>query len=354
MSDFEMLRNLGEKVVELEKKYEKLFKTVHGISPDDVDNLKQLVLDNHRTVIGYCDELKKKVNTQAEKIKGFQFTVNRFLKKNLERIEKLEKDAKDHDLYQQDQYDIIKQELSELKASSASHTVDRKAQNKQIEYWGKEVEELKEKQIHWATLENVTVCRLGIEDLEEVLRDMLENKKKNAEQHIAELVNEPEIEERFITACRKQIEDAKRQLKKLGGGKELPKRENDLNHTHGINSETSVSDSKPPSCEFCGRDLIYYEEKWICGHGCIKPAVNPSEQDIAGSARQTEKNDDIWAFECPICGFLASNIPVKKVDFTKPWSVKVLVKKEELEWWCRDTRGPIHDSMKKYLEEDKE
>ncbi|KKM17245.1 hypothetical protein LCGC14_1677630, partial [marine sediment metagenome] len=39
-------------------------------------------------------ELEKKVNTQAEKIKGFQFTVNRFLKKNLERIEKLEKELR--------------------------------------------------------------------------------------------------------------------------------------------------------------------------------------------------------------------------------------------------------------------
>lgn len=33
-----------------------------------------------------------------------------------------------------------------------------------------ELSELKEQQIHWATLENVTVCRLGIESLEEVLQ----------------------------------------------------------------------------------------------------------------------------------------------------------------------------------------
>ncbi|KKL89889.1 hypothetical protein LCGC14_1910230, partial [marine sediment metagenome] len=57
--------------------------------------------------------------------------------------------------------------------------------------------------------------------------------------------------------------------------------------------------SKPPSCEFCGRDLIYYEEKWICGHGCIKPAVNPSEQD-AGSARQTD-NERQFITKCEEC-----------------------------------------------------
>ncbi len=39
------------------------------------------------------------------------------------------------------------------------------------------------------------------------------------------------------------------------------------------------ANSKPPSCEFCGRDLILYKEKWICGHGCTKPAINPSEED---------------------------------------------------------------------------
>jgi len=36
-----------------------------------------------------------------------------------------------------------------------------------------ELSELKEKQNHWATLENVTVCRLGIENLEDVLREVL-------------------------------------------------------------------------------------------------------------------------------------------------------------------------------------
>ena len=41
--------------------------------------------------------------------------------KNNERIKKLEKDAKDHDLYQQDQYDIIKQKQTELK--DKVHTV---------------------------------------------------------------------------------------------------------------------------------------------------------------------------------------------------------------------------------------
>lgn len=33
----------------------------------------------------------------------------------------------------------------------------------------------------------------------------------------------------------------------------------------------------PSKCEFCGRELIFYNEKWICGHGCIKPAIKPKE-----------------------------------------------------------------------------
>ena len=290
-------------------------------------------------------------------------------KENSKRIEKLEKDAKDHDLYQQDQYDIIKQELSELKtkikdiklgntakilnqnkivadyaelkASSASHTEEM---NKRTDHLHDEIHELKESLKALGGFSNEHAY--DIANQEEVLRDMLENKKKNAEQHIAELVNEPEIEERFITACRKQIEDAKRQLKKLGGGKTVSKDNEPSLDVEVLNGKT---DSKPPRV-----DIYQYKGK-LPHYENMDPAYhrNPSEQD-PGSARQTEKNDDIWAFECPICGFLASNIPVKKVDFTKPWSVKVLVKKEELEWWCRDTRGPIHDSMKKYLEEDKE
>jgi len=34
------------------------------------------------------------------------------------------------------------------------------------------ITELKEKQIHWATIENVGACRMGVEDLEEVLREL--------------------------------------------------------------------------------------------------------------------------------------------------------------------------------------
>lgn len=55
----------------------------------------------------------------------------------------------------------------------------------------------------------------GFNNLEEALRDALENKEQNAEKHLAELVDDPQIEARFIKACEKQIEDAERQLEKL-------------------------------------------------------------------------------------------------------------------------------------------
>ncbi|KKK51968.1 hypothetical protein LCGC14_3109620, partial [marine sediment metagenome] len=56
------------------------------MSEKNDEKWRSYALDNRNKIT----ELEKKVNTQAEKIKGFQFTVNRFLKKNLERIEKFE------------------------------------------------------------------------------------------------------------------------------------------------------------------------------------------------------------------------------------------------------------------------
>ena len=58
------------------------------------------------------------------------------------------------------------------------------------------------------------------------MRNSFTNKKENAEKHLAELVDDPQIEVRFIKACEKQIEDAKRQLEKLdsndsGGSKSV-------------------------------------------------------------------------------------------------------------------------------------
>jgi len=61
------------------------------------------------------------------------------------------------------------------------------------------------------------------------------------------------------------------------GEKELPKRENGLNHSHGINSETSVSDSKlPETCKF-------YKEEFC--EPCKSPA-NFNECDLVKIGNQ--------------------------------------------------------------------
>ena len=156
-----------------------------------------------------------------------------------------------------------------------------------------------------------------------------------------------------------------------------------------VNEVIQVQHSKPPSkCPYCSNEIkftrkfrdqdedIIFEfhcsecNRKIRGERLDSFRENPSEQDASSASaresldRQTVKNDDNWAFECPMCGFLASNIPVKKVDFTKPWSVKVSVEKEDLMKMFRGLEGQkieypfiievLNPFYKKYLEEDKE
>jgi len=186
----------------------------------------------------------------------------------------------------------------------------------------KEIKELKENQNHWATLENVTVCRLGIEDLEEVLRGLLEMLiQVGKEQHWLY------SKTRFGNI-----------LRGLGGEKTVNEVNNPMSSGSGMKTET---DSKPPSCEFCGRDLIYYEEKWICGHGYIKTAVNPSEQDVASSASHTvdypcEKSKDgrhdfFYGFgikKCKNCH--KTDIEIKEKEPTDAGSAR----QTEKDWIC--------------------
>ena len=72
--------------------------------------------------------------------------------------------------------------------------------------------------------------------------------------------------------------------------------------------------SKPPSCEHIFKDIDSYK---ICTECAIViDRVNPSEQDIAGSARQTEYDEHLsW-----------------KGNLRKLMKGKVMVEKEDLEW----------------------
>lgn len=98
---------------------------------------------------------------------------------------------------------------------------------KRIAELEKKIKEMREK-ITWLSEENATLHTQVDDDAlkrannTKVLRDMLENKKQNAEKHLAELVDDFQIDVRFIEACKKQIEDARRQLKKLDGEESEP------------------------------------------------------------------------------------------------------------------------------------
>jgi len=82
--------------------------------------------------------------------------------------------------------------------------------------------------------------------------------------------------------------DEKEKLEKLDKRKDDEKSVGeDLRGAPEKNKTQRPIDSTP-SCEFCGRELILYKDKWICGHGCTKPALKPSEP-LKGNMRWNEK-----------------------------------------------------------------
>ncbi|KKL89113.1 hypothetical protein LCGC14_1917900 [marine sediment metagenome] len=134
---------------------------------------------------------------------------------------------------------------------------------------------------------------------------------------------------------------------------------------------TSARQTERP-CEDCEEhDICVYKFKDLTDYCPNRldipyPGKNPLEQD--GSARQTEKRDpfevivpkDYWESareEEKEQTRQTENIKIWEVDPEKLKDVQenyTLVANEDLEWWARDTRGAIHDSIKKYLEEDHE
>ncbi len=112
------------------------------------------------------------------------------------------------------------------------------------------------------------------------------------------------------------------------------------------------------------KEQVEHNQKWICGHGCTKPAINPSEQ--TGSARQTE-------FACLVCGKEIEGYSIVKTTcmdcYAKLEEGNVLVEKKELELGYRIFElldehkvkipyniiiqiAPFVEKLKKYLEEE--
>ena len=88
-----------------------------------------------------------------------------------------------------------------------------------------------------------------------------------------------------------------------------------------------------PKCKFCGRDLIFYKDRWICGHGCTKPAVKAEDRPPGGTGNEPRENDTI-------------DLPYTSRE-------KILISKfvEDL---SKDWRGMTWEEMLDYIDELKE
>ncbi|KKK48674.1 hypothetical protein LCGC14_3142750, partial [marine sediment metagenome] len=165
-------------------------------------------------------------------------------KENSKRIEKLEKDAKDHDLYQQDQYDIIKQELSELKNKLKFHS--NRLSN--------EIEELKG--------EGISLWRKVQTDVDEG-KESLKALGGFSNEHAYDIANQEKVLHKLIKHYKENleyitdkssmwdfsIEDLDSLLTMLGGEKtvEVLRQDSAVSGKTARSGSTPQTDSKPPS-----------------------------------------------------------------------------------------------------------
>ena len=328
-----------------------------------------------------------KLEKKLETIK----TENNFLSDHLgfakERIEKLEV------IYEQNIDRIIAysdmekefKELSELKASSASHTESLETQRTINSVKTNQIRELKKKQNHWATLENVTVCRLGIENIEEVLQELIdelsEGKKDQELAHLY-LLREKLSGDFNLDDINKH--DYEYYLKKkLGGDKSdivsgtggaAPTRNAEC---EDVNPEI-INESQPSSkwgmkphhddYEQPPRKDLYYEHHNpseqlytdMTPEEKMKETqkINPSEQNCytcgCGSNCYQEvgrcHNSDKWKPK-EVADPLECLCMDCKLRCWK-WNELILVEKEELIKLCRQPNGAFKSLMReKYLEE---
>ncbi len=314
----------------------------------------------------------------------FRIEMENMIMKQKERIEKLEKDAKDHDLYQQDQYDIIKQELSELKtkikdiklgntakilnqnkivadyaelkANSASHTEEM---NKRTDHLHDEIHELKE-QLRLEKDMRIT----NTKTMNSFLNSWC-NRVKNGEKVLREFFKEMsfhyEVDGSRTNAAWMFFYDTL--LKKLGGEKTVNEVNNPMSSGSGMKTET---DSKPPSCEFYNIEYcdpckspndITKCDLFQIGTQIKIEKWNPSEQD-AGSASARESLDRQTAKIERIIEIYDNGHESVFYPYTH-----MVVEKEDLKYLFNASREVCWHMMedkrwnemkKKYLEEDHE
>ena len=296
---------------------------------DRAKYIGEMIMFKIKTMDGKITELEKKIEViNDDNIRIFK-DIQLSLKANFKRIEKLEAwKKKSWNMHQSMAQDILPDQLEILE---------------------KEIKELKEQIKALGGFSNEHAY--DIASIGNILREVLEA--------LEDWAIDP-----FKAVC-------KTLLKKLGGETEQYGRK-DGNPSLSVKPTDT---SKPPSCEFCGRDLILYKEKWICGHGCTKPAINPSEQDdrecpecgahmwskyshYDGCSKKEKEPTDV---ACLVCGKEIEGYSIVKTTcmdcYAKLEEGSVLVSKEELEWLfdnlkLNSPKQKWNELIKKYLEEE--
>lgn len=242
-------------------------------------------------------ELEKKFENRIRINPSRMVCVEEAISSHLEIIKKLEKeiDLMNTDWTQMDNmHDKFKKELSEL----VGNTFEGMSQ------LDTEIDELKNSIDYFKPLQNVNDLQRQIKELKESIKllsgDVVGNLK--IKEVLRELIN-------LVWKSPKIYPDIGNALMelhtKLGGEKELSKRENGLNHTHDTGVGNVPNDSKPPRLP--NNDSIQDQEEFL------RTIENPSEQDymkdydmtgyIASSASHTVCNHVIDYEEryCTLC-----------------------------------------------------
>lgn len=181
----------------------------------------------------------------------------------------------------------------------------------------KEIKELKENQNHWATLENVTVCRLGIENLEEILQELLplftwtapeKYKIERINKLLAKLDGEKAVGSVLDMRSDNVVEglsplpitDSKPPSNYTGTvpglkriEKEIHEQDDKLRH-FGVVCEPCTeewkkrSEKSPNKCDICGSEAQVY---------CVKCMENSVHKDFRESAKILSQDDLVELFK---------------------------------------------------------
>lgn len=352
------LEPIKDKIGELEKKLEKKLSNIEKYNVNGHSNYNERIENLEISLKSRIVHINKNIEWTREQEGKIE---------KLENLMELRKEEPRGEVLQTGLV-LLQKELSELKVRSAAHTESEDGIRRHTTKNEKEIKELKEQ------LESLRDNDQAIINTN-VLQDHIISHKYYDDRGIPVQGSEA----KRINAV------LEKQLKKLGeatpyaNGHASSASHTDkgcdncgwYEHGHCKNVEAIVhadgghicwkpkAESQPPSipkCKYCGRKMIGYNREWICGHGCTKPALGsvetPSEQDVAGSARQTDYFEK-----------MDINIIKTKIEkFEKDYPMLKVVEKAVLKKWFKWMEEPYFDDQminerdkdkEKYLKEEK-